>query len=109
MRPRRPPPRPSRSAAWSPGSSPTTSPEHFPSVRNGGKEPTQQGFPQWLLRSTVDAVGGARCGAHFRGVWMLTVWSDADLARPEGRERLYRGGVFVLSPRPSLTALIEHA
>ena len=40
---------------------------------------------------------------------MLTVWSDADLARPEGRRRLYAGGVFVVSPRPSLAALVDHA
>src|SRR3954469_6180901 len=40
---------------------------------------------------------------------MLTVWSDTYLTRAEGRSRLYRGGVFVLSPRPSLAALIEHA
>ena len=40
---------------------------------------------------------------------MLTVWADGDLTRAEGRDRVYRGGVFVLSPRPSLAALVDHA
>src|SRR5947208_1793783 len=65
-------------------------------------------------RNSYYVVPFEQCAAHPRGaptgeLWMFTVWTDADLARPEGRDKLYRGGVFVLSPRPSLAALIDHA
>jgi Phytanoyl-CoA dioxygenase (PhyH) len=40
---------------------------------------------------------------------MVTVWADADLAVAESRRRLYGGAIFVLSPRASLRALVEHA